>query len=464
MSPRLRALVVAALVGAAAPVVLGGSPAGAVDQDLVVSAVAGAPGAGIAVSSASCVDELDAEVLRYLSVRLISGTAPDEVLAGFGTNDGPTGVTIVIPDWVDADQPAVIEATCQELDFSTVDLAFSETAYDPVAFDVEPGAGPPAQAAVLSRTELLVGQGFAVDATGCTLPGAAFGLVEVAAGDDRSGRSIAEVVTSGGEEMLGGTEAFHAEPLFVDGSAGWSASKLGDEPAVIDEVREFPNEIPPGTYTALPYCTDAAGAYLAFEPELVEVTGTAPIADIDLVADDAARRVEMAGGSCTSGDVQASLTGEDIEAAFAESSGAGDESITTTPLPAEARSASALGSGFAPEVLPEPDAAPDAGTATGERSIASVLAEPDGTSRALAVDGYLDEVVTPDASGAWALADTVGFDVGVVYGYALCGDPLGDGWFYDPQIVAVQSAQEPAPLEPQPTGAVPIRADPAYTG
>ena len=77
---------------------------------------------------------------------------------------------------------------------------------------------------------------------------------------------------------------------------------------------------------------------------------------------------------------------------------------------------------------------------------------------------YALKVVTPDGDGSWALADTVGFDVGVVRGYALCGDPLGDGFFYDPQIVAVQAAQATTPLVPQPTGAEPIRANASYAG
>ena len=138
MVRRTRSLLLVA--GLLAPVVVlsGPTPAQAVDQDLVVSAASGAPGDAIEVSSASCVG--DDDVPRLLEVRLISGTAPDEVLVAIGSRfDGTAASRLTIPDWVDAAAPAVIEATCIELDF---DLdgggGATEFAFDPVAFDVNP--------------------------------------------------------------------------------------------------------------------------------------------------------------------------------------------------------------------------------------------------------------------------------------------------------------------------------------
>src|SRR3954471_15968726 len=90
MITRSRTSIFLATVALLAPVlaIAGSTPAGAstVDtSDLTVSAMSGAPGDRIEVSSASCVE--DDNTGRVLVVRLISGTAPDEVLGAAGVAD-----------------------------------------------------------------------------------------------------------------------------------------------------------------------------------------------------------------------------------------------------------------------------------------------------------------------------------------------------------------------------------------
>ncbi|MEO6988171.1 MAG: hypothetical protein ABI239_05925 [Aquihabitans sp.] len=60
-------------------------------------------------------------------------------------------------------------------------------------------------------------------------------------------------------------------------------------------------------------------------------------------------------------------------------------------------------------------------------------------------DGFTFLDATPDADGFWATDDSISFDHGVVYGFATCGDPLADGFVYDPQLVEVKAAIEPPP-------------------
>src|SRR4051812_4157144 len=122
MITRSRTSIFLATVVLLAPVlaIAGSTPAGAstVDtSDLTVSATSGAPGDRIEVSSASCVSDDDND--RFLSVSLIVGTAPDEVLAGAGGASDGDAASVVVPDWVDPAQPAVIEAKCDQFDFNT---------------------------------------------------------------------------------------------------------------------------------------------------------------------------------------------------------------------------------------------------------------------------------------------------------------------------------------------------------
>ena len=75
------------------------------------------------------------------------------------------------------------------------------------------------------------------------------------------------------------------------------------------------------------------------------------------------------------------------------------------------------------------------------------------------------------ADGSWAVGDTVGFDQGLAAGLAYCGDPLGDGYFYDPQGVEVDVVADttttPVTVPPTTPPAPPANAvagTPTYAG
>lgn len=452
MARRTRSLLLAA--GLLAPVVVLAAPqsAQAIDQDLVVSATNGPPGTQVAVSSASCTSDQAEDVERFLIVRLISGVAPDEVLAASaGAEDGDAAV-LVVPDWVDPDQPAAIEASCFEYDYGTD--TESEAPYDVVAFDVEPGVGAPTQVWSPSRTSLLAGQGFGVTGSGCTVAGAEYVGVDIVAGDDLSGRSWDEVVGYGWADLEGAD--FEGEAYLSNGEVGWYASQVDDGPVVVEDLVELPTDIPPGTYTVIVYC-GAEDEYLLYEPKLIEVTGDAPFADLDLTSPEGTRQVDLVGGSCTAGDVFGYLSAMDLESSFS-----GFDAADT-----EARAAS-VGAGVE---RPDWEA-----RARGRRSGASARIVDRATrtvsQRALGDADIVEFEVLAVADGSWAVTDEVTMDRAIVDGQAACGDPLADGFLYDPQIVEVEAAvappttttttTAPPPAAPAPANAVPGR--PSYAG
>lgn len=462
MRRRTRLVLLAASVGLIAPVAINSSAASAVDQDLVVSVANGPAGTQIEVSSASCVtDDPESALERFLSAQLISGTAPNEVLAGAGSSFEDGTAVLTVPDWIDPADPAVIEARCIEIDFSAEEITEVVTPFDPVAFDVEVSVDPSVQATTFSRTSLKAGQGFAVDGEGCFLPGAEFGAVDVVAGDDLSGRNMGEYITSGGDFLDG--DAFRALTAMSNGSFGWGISQSGDEPPEVEIVEETPTDIPAGIYTALPYCATEEGELLLFEPQLLEITGDAPFGDIDLIVAPESTVAEFVGGSCTVGNVEAELLGNDAAEILEElpfsapADMAGSEALRRSAPTATAEA-------FASE-------APEAPATDGlvRRSNATLLAANGGT-KALADEGFLATTVTPDGSGAWALSDDAGFPIGVVEGYAFCGDPLEEGFLYDPQVAAVQ-VTPPAPTTTTTTTTTPpsppanaVSGTPTYAG
>ena len=94
-------LLLAAAVGLLAPAAIDAGPAGAVDQDLVLTANAGVPGVQVTASSASCGVSTSGDQLTYLSIALISGTGADAALAGVAIGTDEQDATFVIPDWAD---------------------------------------------------------------------------------------------------------------------------------------------------------------------------------------------------------------------------------------------------------------------------------------------------------------------------------------------------------------------------
>lgn len=448
-----RLLLLAGLAGLLIPVAASTS-ASAVDQDLQVSAVAGPARSEITVTSASCPanpppDDTTAGLLR---VQLISGTAPNEVLAGFGYGIDDTDATIVVPDWVDPDQPAVIEAQCLLLAIDGGVITQTTFDYDPVAFDVESSVEPAVQERTFSRTSLLAGQAFAVDGSGCFLDDADYGAVEVVAGSDLAARDLYDLAATGEGDIDG--DSFQALAAMSNGGIDISDSGSG----AVDIV-EIPTDIPPGEYTALPYCS-SENASLMFEPAIITVTGRAPIDDNDLTVAAQSRTATLAGGSCTSGTVAVAMDAYDL----GEFEPVGPDPLVDritelgpSPIPA---------AGYADAL--------EAVSATNGRTAADTLtrgAHRSGTSsRGFDTDGYLEAETTP-VDGNWSVAADVAFDRGFVEGYAICGDPLADGFLYDPRAAAVSVTAPPTTTStttsttaPAPAPAPAIAGTPTYAG
>lgn len=436
---RRLAVVLAAI--AVVPVAASNHAAGAIDQDLVVSAASGDPGTVIEVSSATCgeFDVPNAEGERYLRAILVSGTGADEVLAGAGS--GPSEARLVVPDWIDPDDPAVIEASCVTVEYGWDTDTVTQEAYDPVAFDVLAGAGAPTQARTFSRTSLLTGQSFTVDGTGCDPASETFAGVDFLAGDDVTGRSLERLVASGGGSLAdGGTFEVPVDLIEWSWGVGWATSSDNPRPHDI-QIQEGQTDIPAGTYTALTFCgaydeqTDL-GTYLLLPPQLVEVTGSAPIGDLDFEAEAGSRDATLTGGSCTQGPVTGEIDANDL---------------TKDPFDMVRHRVG--------DAVPSP---------LGLR----LPGEPGTTgARALGDEEWVEFTATPDADGAWNHTESAAFDVGVLAGIATCGDRFADGFSYDVRLAVVDvppsttttvTTTTTAVVSPAPATAVP--GSPTYAG
>ena len=60
-------------------------------------------------------------------------------------------------------------------------------------------------------------------------------------------------------------------------------------------MEEIPTDLPAGQYTAVSYCADEDGNTLIYEPQLITITGDAPIDEMDLTASATGDRVTLAG-------------------------------------------------------------------------------------------------------------------------------------------------------------------------
>lgn len=429
---RTTRVALAALLLAPVAVTAGPSaPAGAAPAP-ILSVTSGAPGTIVTVSSPDCVsDPGDDESFAVLQARLRVGVAPDVVLAGVGTGSEEPA-RIAIPDWVDAAAPASIDATCSILEGD----GFTEIELDPVAFDVLPGVGAPQQVRTFSRTSLLAGQGFEVEAAGCSLPGADYAAVGLLRGDDLG--DVEQESIAYGDAFVDGT-GFEVGLVANDARVGYTVSASSEgpgDPLSIDEIvaDEHASTVAPGTYVAVTYCSAPDGTNLFYEPQLVEITGSSPSGDLDLTIAEPARTATLAGSECSAGDVDAYLEAIDGQDLL-------DEEETFAELaedPARRR----------------PFAVIDDRRV--ERGAPRTPAAPGRTSRDLADDGYLDATVTPEG-GAWEVADGIAFDLGIVLGFARCGDPFADGFEYDPQAAVVDLGPVP---EPRPPATVPVPATP----
>ncbi|MGI8754968.1 MAG: hypothetical protein ACR2MB_03740 [Acidimicrobiales bacterium] len=256
-----------------------------------------------------------------------------------------------------------------------------------------------------------------MDLSGCTLAGADFAGVVVVATSDLSGRDLDRFVAEGTSDLAG--TAATVDVLLRNGFEGSDA----------------PGDLDPGTYAAFTTCNKGEKG-LIYEPQLVTVTGSAPVGDIEVTIDPAAGTLTVAGGSCTAGDVQLDIQANDDRA----------EAINRSR----------------PRTLPWRSGG--SGITRSTRTIA---------------DGPSIATVTPDADGTWSYTDDLAFDQGFVEVTATCGDPFADGFAYDVQGVEVQGAPanppvpvtEPptvdggAPVLPgQPAPAIPVAGSPSFTG
>lgn len=453
MRRRTRLVLLAAAAGLLVPTAVSTSAASAVDQDLTLTATSGAAGVEVTASSASCVADHGEGTISALSVRLISGTGADAALAGVAIGDSDRAATFVIPDWIDPTDPAVVEASCVTIDFTTEEPTETVVPFDPIAFDVEASPGSPVQARTYSRTSLLAGQAFQVDGSGCFLDDADVAFVEVARGSDLSFRTATTFVGGGVSDASGG--GFSVPAAMSNGGLDYAASSNDDGPPVVDKLEEHPTDIPPGTYTSISYCANEAGVNLVFEPELIEITGDAPFGDVDLTVPADSRTATFAGGSCTTGDVTYELDATDLAEDF------GEPVIDPQADAVRAVSPSAV-SALRGSTTPGTAARSDAAWARSRGA---------STTRALSDEDFVEGTTAPDAEGEWSVSDDVGFDNGLVEGYAWCGDPLTDGFIYDSQgaVVAVEAVPETVPSTvpttvpaPQPANAV--SGTPTYAG
>jgi len=432
-------------LGLLAPLALVDSPAGAIDQDLVASVTAGPPGTTITVSSASCTDPVDDNA--YLMASLYVGTAPNQQIAAFGS--GSTGsATLTVPDWVDPDQPAVIEASC-ELYSDNGNDGYLE--YDPIAFDIEPGSGTPVQVRTFSRTELLAGQGLTV--TGSCGPALADSLVfaVVGSGTDQTGESF-ETIAGQGIAQAGADGSFEL-PLFITNAfVGIGIEENGSELTALTD--EEPMDVPAGDYTAFIYCgIDTADDSIQFlEPQLLVITGSAPTSDIDLLNTAGSTAVSLT-GICEAGDVAGS-----IEAMSTEELANGFGEPIFDP--------SARGNRFQAARVASARAA---SVRTATRGPANLVRSPDGATRVIADGEVRDFDARPAADGTWQVGDDAGFREGVVIATALCGDPMADGFIYDPQGVTIEVVEPTTTVPvtvpvtvPAPANAIP--GTPTYAG
>jgi hypothetical protein len=415
---------------AAGTLALAGSPAGAADPALSVSATSGAGGTTLTIGGSGCAS--DAGHDRLVRAILRTGTAPGDTFAGFAEAwEGEDGL-LTVPNWVDPDQPAVIEAACLEYAFDTEDagptVAFT---FDPVAFDVLPGGGP-AETATPARTTVKGGQLLRIDVTGCAVDPEAedspYLDVLVFPGDDPSGRSF-DIPVETMETGLG----------VDDGGAVWAYVSPGRD----DEGVPTPD----GTYTAVVTCSTPDGSARTYQPFAFTVDGSAPTDDVHLAVAPGTSHVTLSGGGCTAGDVTVGMVAFPYEP--------GDDEPTFDG-PMEGLRATRRGPGRW-SALRAPSAS--------ARMVEDQAAGPDGEELP-----SLDTTVTPDADGNWSVEWDAGIDHGDVLAFAQCGDPFADGFAYEVQDAAIdipppmEATPIAEPAAPTAPGATPIAGRPDFTG
>jgi hypothetical protein len=439
IAPRTRALLVGAGL-AAGSLTLAAPPASAADPALTVSATSGAGGTTISIDGTGC--SPDANHDRVIRTVLRTGTAPAETFAGFAQGWDGEEALLTIPNWVDPDQPAVLEASCIEYSNTSEDpgptVAFD---FDPVPFDVLPGGGT-AETATPTRTSVKVGQVLRIDVTGCAVDREAddssYLDVLVFPGDDPTGRSFTETVSSM-ETGLG---------LGEDGTAWAYVAPARDEEG---------HPVPDGTYTAVVYCTASDGSIVSYAPFAFEVAGVAPTDDVGLSVAPGTSTVTLSGSGCTVGDVNVGMIafpldpGEGGPVSDALVGGPGGDHWASWRWGLDHRPSAAVSGPFTARW-------------SGRNT----------TDRARRSDGEelpsLDTTVTPDGDGNWSVTWDAGIDHGDVVAFAQCGDPTGDGFAYQAlnAFVDVRRPSETTPIvepaKPIVRGATPVTGRPTFAG
>jgi len=251
---------------------------------LTPSATSVAVGGTLSATATGCVDP-QGERFRYLEYTLITGTGAGARAAGFGNWDGGYRSAVIVPGWVDPDEPAVLAGRCVEerYDPQRDDVALvAVVTYPDVAIDLTPATGATTTPVLVpSRTTAAVGQDVAVRVEGCA-PGA-LAVAALIRGDDLTLRGDLTWVT---ETAVAGTDEVR---LALNGA--W-----GVTPAT-------------GAHVLLGGCLDGDGERLVLaEPQPFTVSGTNPIGDISV--DDTQRGVvHLAGGGCLAGPVSVTVTG-----------------------------------------------------------------------------------------------------------------------------------------------------------
>lgn len=442
-APRTRALFVGAAL-AAGSLTLAAPPASAADPALTVSATAGPGGTTIAIDGTGCAS--DGAHDRLVRAVLRTGTAPDDTFAGFAEGFDGDQALLTVPNWVDPDQPAVLEASCIEYPYEGDGGPTEAFAYDPVAFDVLPGGGP-VETATPARTTVEVGQVLRIDVTGCAVDpeseDSSYLDVLVFPGDDPAGRSFSETVAS-------------VETGFSVGEDGTGYAYLAPS---LDEDGDPTAD---GDYTAVVYCTAPDGSARTYPPIAFAVAGVAPIEDVALSVRPGTSTVTLSGGGCTAGDVTVGMMafplepGEDEPTFDALLGGLGSADRTSWRWDVARRPADAVVG-----LLTGHRRAGEAATASSERATAA----PDGGE-----PPSLDTTVTPDAEGDWSVTWDAGIDHGDVIAFARCGDPFADGFAYQvlDASIDVPRPRGGAPIVPGPApvvpGARPVTGRPTFAG
>ena len=398
-----------------------------------MSNTSGAPGTAVTITGTGCTSTDDAD--RSIVTNLITGTAPNERLAGqTETYDGSDdeAYPLIVPSWPDPTQPAVLEATCFEYSYEGDNTdAVALFSYDPVPFDILAGPGA-AQVATASRTTASRGQAIKFTLTDCTsVPGEDDGPQPTGYlydGTDLSGRTLGQPV------------AYGESGVDDDGPGAFLLLSAFD-----------PGALPDGNYAFVPSCVSIDGT-LGYEPQVITISGTKPVDQISLITDGTST-IALAGKACTAGDVQVDLIALDL-----------------SELPDFPVDGFTIGTGADARVLHRTKTGIAAGRPA--RAVESTLApapDPDFDP------AELETTATPDADGNWSTTWNTGIEKsGFVIASAICGDPLGDGFFYDtvgrnftvtpPPTTTAPATTAPATAPAAPTPAVAVAGRPNYAG